>query len=100
MTQAYLGSEKKFSVEISAQGFDMDEDDFTLLIMKGHNAVKEVRKSELVVDNGTYLLCIDTNEIGTGNFDLAVVAEVPDSHFGDTKRTEIERVSLLTVKKL
>lgn len=100
MEQAILGSERKFAVEIMAEGFSMDDNDFSLSIMKGRNSVKDIPKSELVVEDGTWLLCVDTSEIGVGNFDLAVFAEVPDSHFPDRRRTEIERVPLLNVRKL
>ena len=100
MEQAILGSEKKFAVEVIAEGFSMEDNDFSLSIMKGHNVVKEIAKSDLVVEDGTWLLCVDTSELGAGTFDLAVTAEVPDSHFQDMKRTEIERVQLLNVRKL
>jgi hypothetical protein len=62
--------------------------------------VKEIAKSDLVVEGGAWLLCVDTTELGAGTFDLAVIAEVPDSHFPDLMRTEIERVQLLNVRKL
>ena len=100
MESVIIGTEVKFAVSIKAQGFDMAEDNFTLSIMKGRNVVKEYSKSDLVVDDDTYLLCIDTEEIGVGTFDLAVNAQIPDGDFGDVYRTEIERVPLMTVKKL
>lgn len=100
MEAVFLGTEIKFAVEVTCEGFDMETDDFTCLIMKGHNVVKEYPKSALIVEGDSYILCIDTNDIGTGNFDLAVNAQVPDGHFPDSYRTEIERVSLMTIKKL
>lgn len=100
MEAVFLGTEIKFAVELTCDGFDMETDDFTCSIMKGHNVVKEYDKSELVVEEGTYLLCIDTTDLGTGNFDLAVNAQVPDGHFPDVYRTEIEKVPLMTIKKL
>lgn len=100
MESVILGTEVKFAVNITADGFDMGTDDFTVMIMKGHNVVKEFAKEDLVIDGDTYLLCIDTNEIGVGNFDAAITAKVPDGHFQDGFRTEIVRQQLLTVKKL
>ena len=100
MESIIVGTEVKFAVSLEAQGFSMDDNDFTLYIMKGRNIVKEYQKADMVVENDTYLLCIDTNEIGIGTFDLAVKAQVPDGHFPDSYRTEIERVPLMTVKKL
>ena len=100
MEQTILGTEVKFAVTLEAEGFSMAEDNFTLMVMKGRNVVKEIAKEDLVVENDTYILCIDTNEIGVGNFDIAVNAQVPDGHFGDGYRTEIQRVQLLNVRKL
>jgi len=100
MDAIIVGTEVKFAVSVEAQGFSMDDNDFTLYIMKGRNVVKEYQKSDLKVEGDTYLLCVDTNEIGIGTFDLAVNAQVPDVHFPDSYRTEIERVPLMNVKKL
>lgn len=100
MESVIIGTEVKFAVSIKAQGFDMAENNFTLSIMKGRNVVKGYSKSDLVVEDGTYLLCIDTEEIGVGTFDLAVNAKIPDDDFDDVYRTEIDRVPLMTVKKL
>lgn len=100
MESAILGTEVKFAVTLEAEGFSMDDDDFSLMVMRGHNVVKEYAKEDLVVEDGTYIMCLDTNEIGVGNFDIAVRAEVPDGHFGDGLRTEIQRVQLLNVRKL
>lgn len=100
MESIIVGTEVKFAVNIEAQGFSMDDDDFTLYIMRGRNIVKEYSKSDLIVEDDTYLLCVDTEETGVGSFDLAVNAQVPDGHFPDIYRTEIERVPLMTVKKL
>lgn len=100
MESVILGTEVKFAVNITADGFDMGTDDFTVMIMKGHNVVKTYDKAELVLSGEVYLLCIDTEDVGVGNFDVAVNAQVPDQHFADGFRTEIERVSLMTVKKL
>lgn len=101
MEPVIIGTEVKFAVVISAEGFSMDDDDFTLYLMKGRNIIKEYKQIDLVIDfDGTHLLCIDTEEIGVGSFDLAVRAFVPDGNFPDGFRTELARVSLMTVKKL
>ena len=101
MEPIIIGTEVKFAVDISAEGFDMDNDEFVLYLMKGRTIVKEFTPEDLVLDiDGTYLLCIDTEEIGVGTFDLAVRAQVKDGNFTDGYRTEIERQSLMTVKKL
>lgn len=100
MEQIILNTEVKFAVNAQAQGFSMDDDDFTLYIMKGRNIVKEIPKENLVHDGDDYLLCVDTAETGVGTFDLAVRMDVPDGHFPDGMRTEWERVQLMIVKKL
>lgn len=101
MDPVILGTEIKFVVNITALGFNINDDDFTLFVMKGRNIVKEIDKTELIVDEEhLHILCLDSAELGAGTFDLAVKAEIPDSHFPDGYRTEIARVPLMTVKKL
>lgn len=100
MDSVILGTELKYAIEITSQGFSMDDDDFVVYIMKGRNVIKEYAKSDLVVEDDTWLLCIDTEEIGLGSFDVAAKAYVPDDHFPDGIRTEIERVQVFNVKKL
>ena len=100
MEQAILDSEVKFAIEATAEGFSMVDDDFVVYILKGRNIVKEYAKADLVYDGETFLLCVDTAEIGVGSFDVALKAYVPDAHFADGFRTEIERVQLLNVRKL
>ena len=72
MESVIIGTEVKFAVSIKAQGFDMAEDNFTLSIMKGRNVVKEYSKSDLVVDDDTYLLCVDTEGINRQPFRLTI----------------------------
>lgn len=100
MESAFIESEVKFALEITCNGFDMGRDAFEVFVMKGHNVVKTYQKSDLKVDGDVYLVCVDTSELGTGNFDLAVKAYVPDTHFEDGYRTEIAKVNLLNVKKI
>ena len=100
MEQAILDSEVKFAIEATAEGFSMEDDDFVVYILKGRNIVKEYSKTDLVHEGEAFLLCIDTAEIGVGSFDVALKAYVPDNHFEDGYRTEIERVQLLNVRKL
>lgn len=100
MEQLILGEEAKFAVNVSAEGFSMTDDTFKVSIMRGHNVVKEYTKEDLVLDGDVWIMCVDTTETGTGSFDAAVTAYVPDSLFPDGLRTEIERVQLMNVKKL
>lgn len=101
MDSVILGTEVKYALDVVCEGFDIEEDNFVVYIMKGHNIVKEYSKSQLELsDDDVYLICVDTAELGTGNFDVAVKAEVHDMNFGDGYRTEIAREPLFNVRKL
>lgn len=101
MDQIFVGTELKFAVHLTAEGFDMDRDYFLLEITRGSKVIKSYEKSDLVIDeDGTYLMCVDSKEIGVGSFDILITAEIPDGHFPDGYRTEIHKQSLITVKKI
>ena len=93
-----VGTELKFLVEITADGFSMDEDDFEVEIIRGPNTL-HFDKTELEVDkDGNYYVCFDTAPLGTGRVTAKVTAYVPDDDFEDGFRTEIERVDLIVLK--
>lgn len=91
----YIGTELKFRLEIQAEGFDMDDDDFTVTLICGQKK-KVYAKGDLVQDeqNNWYIL-INTNEFRDGTLRMVVKAEVPDLDFSDdSKRTEVAVVDL------
>lgn len=108
---AFSGTERKFLVEITSPGFDMDRDEFEVALTKG--AVQRVfhksdmiRETYTVVEDGVevektnFYLCFDTQDFGYGIIVATVVAHVPDADFADGIRDEVEEFSLMNVKNV
>ena len=93
----YKGTELKFQLEITADGFSMQDDDFKVVIKNIKNE-KEIRKEEMILtDDERYLFTIDTGELGTGEYWLTTIAYVPDDDFDDGLRTEVRKQLLCVV---
>ena len=107
----YLGTELKFKVKITAPGFSMENDDFTIqLVNKGvpsprmigqtvsRNVSRTYHKDELVIDdNGDYYLCFNTEDFGIGLITAIITAYVPDTAFLDGLRTEVYKTDLVNI---
>ncbi len=94
MDRAFLGTELKFIVEITASGFSMEHDDFNILLKRG-NKQRLFEKSDLVYSDGDYYLCCDTAEFGIGTIQAVITAYVPDLDFPDGLRTEVYKLDLI-----
>ena len=102
----YSGTEAKYLIEITADGFSMVDDDFTVEIVRGPNH-QFFAKADLVdeeyqeedADHNTvtkhrYYVCFDTATLGAGTVYAIVTAYVPDMDFSDGLRTEVYKVEL------
>ena len=93
----FQGTELKFGVEITSEGFSMQDDDFKVVV-KNMKHEKEIRKEDMLVDGeDNYIFTLDTSEFGTGDYWAFVYAYVPDADFDDGLRTEIQKIKLCTV---
>jgi hypothetical protein len=96
--EAFLGTEKKYLLEIKSAGFDMETDDFNVTIKRGANVIT-LKKEDLVQDHeGNFYITFDTSDLGTGVASVTVTAYVPDSDFPDGLRTEVEKFNLVRIK--
>lgn len=93
----YQGTELKFLLEITSEGFSMVDDDFKVVIKNIKNE-KVIRKDEmLLTDNDEYIFTVDTAELGTGEYWITTIAYVPDTDFDDGIRTEVQKQLLCVV---
>lgn len=108
---AFSGTERKFLVEITSPGFNMETDEFEVALTRG-NIQRVFYKSDMIVESDTviedgqevekknFYLCFDTQDFGTGVIVATIVAHVPDSDFNDGIRDEVEEFDLLNVKRV
>lgn len=94
----YQGTDLKFQIDIVTEGFDMDADDFKVVIKNGSKSEKVITKGEmLVTENDKYLFTLNTAELGTGEYVISTFAYVPDSDFDSGIRTEVTKQTLCVV---
>lgn len=88
----YLGTDLKFLVEMTASGFSMDDNDWSVTVYIGNKAVKEYDKSECVRDDdGNWYVCIQSDLLKKGDISLVGHARVPDTDFDDNYRDEVDK---------
>lgn len=96
----FVGTELKFKIDIEAEGFSMEDDDFNVVIQR-RNVKKVFNKEGLIKDGeGNYYVCFDTAEFGVGTISAVVTAYVPDTDFPDGLRTEVYAMDLVNINKV
>lgn len=95
----FIGTELKFKINISAPGFNMDTDDWSITIVQKKTKV-EYKKEDCVAGEDGWFVCFDTRDFGTGSYYAIVTAYVPDSDFEDGLRTEVKKFHLLNVESV
>lgn len=109
MAAIYKGTEKKFSLDIDAEGFDMDEDDFQVEVCTPRSSVVGVKSlggsadvrifredsdSSSSGESGTWWVIVDTQNLIPGDLRVIVTAHVPDANANDGIRNEVDVVQL------
>lgn len=95
----YVGTDLKFAITLTAEGFDMDDDSYHIVVVCGDKRVT-VDKSDIVSDGSDHFLLIDTSQFGPGIVRMIVYADVPDSAFSDGTRREVAAMDLCQIKKV
>lgn len=96
MEEFYVGSDLKFKVDITASGFNIAEDDFTIVLVQG-NRSKVLHRDDLVAGEDGYYLTVNAEEFNEGIIKMIVSAEVPDDDFEDGSRREVECLELCKI---
>lgn len=97
MANFYKGSEIKFKIELEAEGFDMDRDDFDIEVasprgsVKGHKNASQGEDNAVVIfkENDDWFAIVDTTELPTGEYRVIGTAYIPDVHATGAVRTDI-----------
>ncbi|MBR4758347.1 MAG: hypothetical protein IK084_06020 [Bacteroidaceae bacterium] len=102
------GTKLKYLLDIKATGFEMDRDDFDVLLRRGEKSLL-LHKSDLVVKPVTvvennvsiekheYYVCFDSHYFGPGTITVIVTMQVPDADFPDGFRTIVDKFGLINV---
>ena len=93
----YIGTKLKYILEITCDGFSMDDNEFCVDLYRGPNTL-HLDKADLEHGiDGNWYVCFDTNVLGAGVVTAKVTALVPDLDFHDGIRVEVEKYPLVTI---
>ena len=78
--KGYLHSDYKYAVNIEAEGFDMNADDWTITVMRGPNKLV-FNKDNAAYDSGAdqWYIVVNTDLLGAGQSYIAFEAKIPDT---------------------
>lgn len=116
MAKFYKGSEVKFAINLTAQGFSMDEDDFVIEVASPRGSVKGYKTPvdndplDVVIFNetvqsdnpevestSTWYGIVDTSKLSAGDLRVIATARIVDTNANDGVRNEIAVASLGTL---
>ena len=113
----YKGTEVKFSINLTAQGFSMDDDDFEIEVasprvsLKGYKTPSQGASTDVIIfkedtdgsdssssgETGTWYAIVDTSKLNVGEIRVIATAHITDSNAADGVRDEIAVATLGTL---
>jgi hypothetical protein len=97
---AYKGTDLKILVELTAPGFDMDTDHWTIGIKSRNKIVKYITKEEAVRKEDGWFVTVRAADLKPGTIEVVGFAEIPDEDFDDNIRNEVGKEYLLEYNKV
>lgn len=95
------GTGLKYAVRMDCEGFDMNEDDWIIVITCGDKSVTFSPENAVYNDSeNQWYICINTEELGPGELYITFEAHVPDEDFPVGYRREIQKYRLVKIKNL
>lgn len=105
MANFYKGDEVKFAIELTAQGFSMDSNNFDIEVASPKVSVKASKNAPsadnaLIIfkEDDTWYAIVDTTDLSTGEMRVIATAHIPDANANDGVRRQSEVASLGTLK--
>lgn len=107
MANFYKGTEIKFAFEITAEGFNMDTDDFDIEVASPRNSVMGSKTGSstsggsedlsIKKESGTWYAIAKTEGLSKGDLRAIATAHIPDTSAYDGVRNEVAVASLGTL---
>ena len=93
----FAGTDLKYLLEIEAEGFSMQDNDFKIVIHTNRGN-KEIKKEDMrLTEDEEFIFTVNTKELGAGEYILETIAYVPDDDFDSGIRTEVQKQLLCVV---
>lgn len=92
----FHGGDYKYAVSITAEGFDMNTDDWIITVTGGCKSVTFTPSNSVYDDEeDQWYICINTDLLGFGQAYITFEAHVPDTDFEAGYRREKETYKLI-----
>lgn len=107
----YKGDEVKFSIDLQAPGFSMDDNNFDIEVTSSGGGSEKASKNAPSADNAllifketeggedTWYAIIDTTKLGVGDLYVIATAHVPDVNANDGVRRQSAKQKLGAIIK-
>jgi restriction endonuclease len=96
--RVFRGTGLKFRLNIEADGFNMNEDDFEIKVYTKSDHVISIPKNDMQVDDeGNYSFVIDSDKLECGQLVMETIAYILDDDFPDGTRKEIDKRVLCNI---
>lgn len=96
----WSGSGLKYAVNMDCDGFDMDEDDWKITVVRGAKTIEFTPENAVQGEDGQWYICIDTSLLSPGDAFIIFDAFIPDEDFEDGIRHDIKKYKLTEIKSL
>ena len=102
MDSFYIGSDLKFLIEITAEGFDQDADDYTIVLKCGSKTETYNEGNIVTSASGKHYLFVDTSDYQAGVLTATITATYtdPDSDPSVGLSNMVEVVELCYLKEV
>lgn len=92
----FHGGDYKYAVSMSAEGFDMNTDDWKIIVRTRMKSVTFTPENSIHnLEEDQWYICLDTDMIETGQATITFEAHVPDTDFPKGYRREKETYRLI-----
>ena len=94
----FTGSQFKVLLEIESDGFNIDEDDWTCVVRNGKRTITADKTTNSKRhDDGKWFVLVDTDQLGSGQYEMIVDIDVPDTDFEGSMRHERYKINLIPI---
>lgn len=99
LEELWEGTQEPFSVDASAEGFNMTEDDIEITLVGDKGTVVQTKDDLLHDDLGNWYIMVDTEPLGPGLVTAITTFVIPDSICPGGFRKEVVQKELCIIKE-
>lgn len=95
---SFVNSDLKVLLDIDSDGFNIDEDDWTCVVRNGKRTLTADKHTNSVRhDDGKWFILVYTSQLGSGQYEMIVDIDVPDTDFPTGLRHETYKINIIPI---